>query len=39
MGDTKILLRDFNAQLGRKKKYRNIIRNIPVQKFTNKNGS
>lgn len=33
-----ILLGDFNAQLGKERKYRNIIGNYPAHNRTNSNG-
>lgn len=35
---TKILIGDFNAQLGREKRFRDVIGKWPAQKRTNKNG-
>lgn len=36
--DVKILLGDFNAQIGKERKYRKTVGNYPAHKFTNKNG-
>lgn len=37
--DTKILLGDFNAQIGREKIYRHTVGEFPAHRFTNKNGT
>jgi Reverse transcriptase (RNA-dependent DNA polymerase) len=37
--DIKILLGDFNAQIGREKFYKKTVGNYPAHKFTNKNGT
>ena len=36
--DVKILLGDFNAQIGQEKRYRKTVERYPAHKFTNKNG-
>lgn len=38
LGDVKILLGDFNAQLGKERVYRKIIGRYPGHRMTNKNG-
>ena len=37
--DIKLLLGDFNAQIGREKMHRKTVGNYPAHKFTNKNGT
>jgi endonuclease/exonuclease/phosphatase family metal-dependent hydrolase len=36
--DVKVLLGDFNAQIGRERKYKKTVGDYPAHKFTNKNG-
>lgn len=36
--DTKIILGDFNAQVGKERKYRKTVGDFPAHKLTNKNG-
>lgn len=36
--DVKIMLGDFNAQIGKETRYRKTVGNYPAHKFTNKNG-